>query len=147
MNCKEVREFIVSTYSDEKIFEEKTHDINAHIQGCRECAELYEKIQSVKRYSEKFRKIMPSESVWENIKKEIMKEKTHAYLDFLRLPPLKFAIPAAIFLIILAIFVFSRSYVKHDNSIAEFVSNQAEFILSLEIGETGVYEPLSEEEQ
>lgn len=145
MNCKEVREFLISIYMDDEIPEEKKQIIDAHLKVCGECEGLYGRIKSIKKNSERFRKITPSDRVWENIKNEVMKEERHVNSIFWRLPVLKFALPAVIFLIISAIFVIRHEKAKHENSVAEFLDNQAEFIVSLEMGDTTLYEPLSGE--
>lgn len=145
MNCKEVREFLISIYMDDEIPEEKEQTIDAHLKVCAECEGLYRRIRSIKKNYERFRKITPSHRVWENIKNEVMKEEKHVNSIFWRLPVLKVALPVVIFLIISAIFVLRHEKAKHENSVAEFLENQGEFIVSLEMGDTALYEPLSGE--
>ncbi len=145
MNCKEVREFLISIYMDDEILGEREQIIDAHLNVCAECEGLYKRIRSIKKNSERFRKLTPSDRVWENIKNEVMKKEKHVNPIFLRLPVLKFALPAVIFLVISLIFLIRHEKAKHENSVAEFLGNQAEFIVSLERGDTALYEPLSEE--
>lgn len=145
MNCNEVRELIFS-FSNKELAEGEKPEVLSHIRKCEECAALLSKARIVDKYTEEFKTIAPSERVWKRIRNELIKEERQVHLNFLNLPLLRFAIPVAIVIIIIAVFLLNGSREKHDESLVDFISNQAEFIVSLETGDTTLYEPLSEEE-
>lgn len=146
MNCMEVRQFLIPGHGDDELTEEKRKAIVTHLNTCVECEAVHNNIKVIKKYFEGFREITPPESVWRNIRNEVIKKKGAVYSIFWRLPALKFALPIAIFLIIISIFVLRQGGVKHENSLVEFIKDQTEFIASLDTGDTSLYEPFLEGE-
>ncbi len=145
MNCKEVREFLLSGEAESEMSGDKLPDIYAHLKACRECAEIDFGIRNIKEYAERFREILPPEKVWSNVRDEIFKEERSVNIIFPRFPALTLAISTAVFLIIFTIFIL-KNRKGYEDFLYEFVGTQAEFLVSLEAGDTTLYEPLSDEE-
>ncbi len=143
MNCKEVREFLISGDADSKISEDKLSAIGAHLKACRECADIDVRIKNIKGSAERFREILPSDEVWNNVRDEILKKKRDINTIFWRFPALTFAISTAVLFIIFTLFILKNR--EDENSLYEFVGTQAEFLVSLEMGDTTLYEPLFED--
>lgn len=146
MNCKEVREILISSFLDGENQKEKIKEIETHLNVCRDCLDVSKKAKWLRMYGDEFRKITPPDKVRENIRNEVLKEKKVIRPIFLRFPLLKFALPAVMIFIITIILVLRNYKGKYEDSLTEFVGNQAEFIISLEMGDTTLYEPLSQEE-
>ncbi len=117
MNCKKIRELILTDYTDNRLDEKTRKNLDEHLAACPGCASL---ATSVKKYAiEPFKKAVsldPPERLWDNIRAAIEPEATPPFAqvlidNFLRLislPKSIFTLSSALALILIA-FVSIRS--------------------------------------
>ena len=76
MNCKQCQEHILTDYLDGQAIPRLKQEIDGHLASCSQCKEFLTQVE--KMIVEPFKnapRIMPSEEIWENIRRKISDEK------------------------------------------------------------------------
>jgi hypothetical protein len=82
MNCKKIREFLITDYLDNETGREVSAEIEKHLSGCPECRAFYNTIrESISGPFENIETVPAPARVWNRIKEEIESRKGLGLLD------------------------------------------------------------------
>ncbi|HLF18719.1 MAG TPA: hypothetical protein VI749_07495 [Candidatus Omnitrophota bacterium] len=83
MNCKDIRDIILTDFLDGEQWEEKRREIDQHLAGCLACRafaeEAKEKAVTALQNAKPIR--LDEEAIWQNIKNQIEEEAAPAFLS------------------------------------------------------------------
>ncbi|MBU3912093.1 MAG: zf-HC2 domain-containing protein [Candidatus Omnitrophica bacterium] len=131
MNCKKVKELLMTDYVDGEMRPGIQHRIRQHLAGCSDCRGFEEAVQ--KEAIEPFRnaqRVQAPGIVWEGIKEAIAApEKAPVFI--IRRPA--FALAAVAALIFLTA-IFARSFFISPGQVTEYIEEQAAFFAYLDTG-------------
>ena len=134
MNCKKVKELLMTDYVDGELRPDIRSKIKEHLAGCSDCRTLEEALQ--RKAVEPFRnaqKVQAPDIVWEGVKEAIaVPERAPVFI--IRRPAFSLAAVAA--LIFLTI-IFARPFFISHGPVTEYVQEQAEFFAYLDTGANG----------
>ena len=134
MNCKKVKELLMTDYVDGELRTDIRSKIKEHLAGCSDCRTLEEALQ--RKAVEPFRnaqKFQAPDIVWEGIKEAIATPES-APVFIIRRSAFALAVVAA--LIFLTI-IFARPFFISPGPVAEYVQEQAAFFAYLDTSANG----------
>lgn len=160
MNCKKIRDFIITDYLDNEINERLFGKIRDHLNVCSKCKQFENDLRetTVQPFS-KLEIMHPDESVWLNIKKNVKQEyipqKDNLLGELINKLSLLFSIKrsiypavgiAVIFLAITLIF-FIKNPINNEKvadnrkmvnrHVSEYLNEQIEFLVELDLFKDG----------
>jgi len=137
MNCKRVRELIITDYIDKELDEKTMKEVEAHIKICEGCG-AFEKslIQAAVEPFKGVRDINPPEYLWRRIKEGIERENAPKARWMFSIPrpvfgPAAIAVACAILIITLSVTLNSK------NQLNNYIQDQGDFLSSLDPGSSG----------
>lgn len=142
MDCKKIKELILTDYSDGEIDAGSREEIEAHLAACAACRQLAGALQkTVIGPFKKIEAVKPPDVVWHRIKEAIMSEKErqpaglYARLrDLLRgayyVPRPVYATVAVTCVLLMAV-VFARLPVQQQRVVNKYLQEEMEFIVNL----------------
>jgi predicted anti-sigma-YlaC factor YlaD len=144
MTCEKIRELLLTDYVDGRVTEEINAYVQKHLQECEACRRFEEKIQlvSLRRFKDT-REAIP-DSIWSSIKEKIGKreaeklsllEQIKERLKVFLTPRPAFAL-AATMVIFLVAFGAVTKYKMDRSRVAEYFSQQSDFLGVLYTGES-----------
>jgi len=135
MNCKKVKELLMTDYVDGELRSDIQQKIKQHLASCSDCRRLEESLQ--KKAIEPFRnaqKVQAPDIVWEGIKEAIATPQ-EAPVFIIRRPA--FALAAVAMLIFLTT-IFVRPFFISPGPVTEYIEEQAEFFAYLDNAASGI---------
>lgn len=155
MDCKKIRAFILTDYSDGEIGAGSKEEIEAHLTSCAVCREWADALR--KTAIEPFKKIEkaePPDVVWYRIKEAIMSEKERqpaGWFERVRdLLESAYAVPrpayatAAIMCVFLIAIVFARLPMQQQREVSKYLQEEMEFVVNLKAEpKAAVYDSLA----
>ena len=143
MDCKRIKESIITDYIDRELDERLMKEIAAHLRACRECRLFEESLR--KAAIEPFKnikEIRPPEYLWERIKENIKKENTRQELGLFvyirNYLQSVFAIPRPVFaataviIVCIILGVILEVSLSSQHRITGYLQDQIDFISSLD---------------
>jgi anti-sigma factor RsiW len=136
MDCRKIREIIMTDYIDGELEPRVKDKIDRHLKACPGCrefearlrAEVVGPIRESQRYS-------PPESTWENIEKAIIQKELEGVSDYLnrisrgfaslRRPAVALAVSLGVLLVVIG--VFKEPPVNNSQEISRFIQDQMAF--------------------
>jgi hypothetical protein len=151
MNCKKIKELLITDYSDGEIKERIRGAVDRHLRTCDSCREFKEVVR--KTAIEPFRKareVKPPDYVWLRIKEAIIKEESYKpggifvdLADFLRrliyIPRPAFVMATATGLL-LAATIFTRMVFYPPRTAGSYLEENMVFFAYLGNGEANYYD-------
>jgi anti-sigma factor RsiW len=142
MECKKIKELILTDYSDGEIDAGLKEEIEAHLAACAVCRQLAGALR--KTVIEPFKKIeavKPPDVIWYRITEAIMSEKERQpaglferVRDFLQgaysVPRPVYATAAIMFVLLMAA-VFARLPVQQQRVVNKYLQDEMEFVVNL----------------
>jgi len=143
MDCKRLRELIMTDYMDAEASEPLRKEVEAHLRTCAGCRQFEQALRE--KVSNPFRKleeVRPPEEVWQRIKESIEEEQAEQcapsllerLLDFLRNSfPARRPVYAfsTVISVILVVMFFSFGPFHKQQLVKDYIEEQAEFMVSL----------------
>jgi len=118
MNCKKIKDLLLSDYIDNENDQSLRKQIQEHLEHCASCSRLEQEAQQVRIPFKKAQRIQPPFEVWENIRERITQERQQEYqwgwigfrswLDRLLARREPVFVAATALALIIAVFVWSR---------------------------------------
>ena len=150
MNCRRIKELIMTDYIDNEISEEVKKQIKRHLKDCSQCRQFEQTLRQAA--VEPFRKaeeVQPPDSIWPQIKENITVQEKQAegffvglrdrlQLIFTARRPV-FAV-ATIMAVILIAVIFRRLPFNSQNGVSGYIGEQIEFFSYLGADETGDFD-------
>lgn len=149
MNCKKIKELIMTDYVDGEANSSLQRDIKEHLASCKDCRQFERTLQ--RTAIEPFKnaqKIQPPDIVWDRIKEAVgikgprregilvdLKERMAA-IFVVRRPAVSLA--AAMILILLAT-IFTRPFFISPDPMADYVEDQVVFLSYLDTDTAGFF--------
>ncbi|MFC1621255.1 zf-HC2 domain-containing protein [Candidatus Omnitrophota bacterium] len=134
MNCKKIRELIMTDYVDGEAGPKLEREIRKHLAGCGSCREF--EIALKKKAIEPFKnagKLEAPDTIWDNVREAITApQATPVFI--IRRPAFSLAL-AAVTVILIA--VFTMPFFTAPRPVAGYIEEQAEFFAYLDNGESG----------
>lgn len=134
MNCKKIREFIMTDYVDGEAGPELEREIRKHLAGCGGCREFESALQ--KKVIEPFKNAGKLEApgiVWDNVREAIAAPEEEPVF-IIRRPAFSLAL-AAVAVILIAI--FTMPFFTGPGPVASYIEEQAGFFAYLDNGASG----------
>ena len=110
MDCRKMREIILTDYTDKKLSGHALTEVEAHLASCTQCRELASGVVSLENTLRSARRISPPPELWERIRAEFSRENSGAalarkFFESIRLLTLRFR--PAIVAVACAIIIFA----------------------------------------
>ncbi len=133
MNCKKIRELVMTDYIDAELGEDLAKKVQSHLNLCEKCRALEESLR--KTGLEPFKDLdqaRPPDYVWERIKENMEKDRAKEYVFpvFTGRRHVFAALTAVAACVI--ILVITGAYLNSEKQINSFFQEQADFLGSLE---------------
>ena len=146
MNCKKIRDLIITDYIDKEASESVQKEVLAHLKVCAGCRsfeqDLWEKV------SDPLRKVQPArppDSIWQRVQESIIEEEESAQSS---LSPLRRFVfrpkPVAVFssalVIILIALLFIQGPFYRQLAVKSYLREQSDYMLSMSMPVNGELE-------
>ena len=143
MNCKRIRELVMTDYIDGEMNAELKKEIEKHLDTCNQCRQFERALQEMAvEPFEKAREVRPPESVWRSIKETIEEKPSEGLFVGLRnISDIIFGLrkPVVVAAIIAAIVVITTIFIKlplnNQQVINGYLEEQIEFMSYLDADE------------
>ena len=146
MECKKIREKLMTDYLDNELEPQQGIEIDRHLEACADCRELLETVrESTVIPFKEAREVQPDPVVWQRIQQRILAEKEplagwiDQVRDFLR-PLLVMPRPvfraAFVTALILMIVVFAKWPSDYSHPAYSYIGEQMNFLGELRAGNT-----------
>ncbi|HNX69312.1 MAG TPA: zf-HC2 domain-containing protein [Candidatus Omnitrophota bacterium] len=146
MDCKKIREKLITDYMDHEADPQEALRIDAHLKECAGCRELLETARRVSLASLGRTTLQPDPVVWQRIREKIgqQREPREGWFEKLTdlLSPLKVPMPvfraAFVTAIVLALVVLVRlpSRITSTENVSNYIGDQVSFLVALGNGDT-----------
>ena len=153
MDCKKAQDLILTDYLDGSMTDDEKRALEAHFVKCSRCRAVAETAgKEIAGQFNKAERISPPESVWQNLREAIGREKIAVarspVADFLeklrslRVSPRPVFATATVAAAVLVAVVIARLPVQNRIAVSDYLDEQATFLTSLQADANGAYEDL-----
>ncbi len=147
MNCKRIRELVMTDYIDGEASAEVQKEIREHLSICNQCRQFERALQEMAiEPFKKAKEIRPPESVWRSIKESIEEKPSEGLFAGLKnslgiifgiRKPVIAAVVIALIIIIAGVFI--RLPLNNQQVVSGYLEEQIEFISYLDADETNYF--------
>ena len=146
MDCDKIKDLLMTDYIDGRLSGTLYEQVRAHLKACKQCSQFEQTLlHTVKEPFAGLSEIPPPDSVWENIREDIIRaEEARSkgilaglkdYLQGLfRLPRPAFAFAAALLIFIITAGITNLALYSR-KTVNVYVQEQGDFLSSLDTGE------------
>lgn len=145
MECKKVKDRLITEYADQELGPEENAEIERHLTACQDCREFFEAFQkSAVAPLKEAGTLEPDSAVWARIEEQILSERERSIgwfekwadqlAPFLRPPQLVFRAAFIMTLVIGIVFLMSWPARYSDPAFA-YIEEQATFLHELQTGD------------
>lgn len=149
MNCKKIRDSILTDYIDGQLQDHQEQKIQVHLTQCKECREFMQQVLeiAVLPFKTAAADEAPSPFVWEQIKRSlpekepVMKKILNPFvrsmygLFHIRKPALAFAFTVVI--IFAGVYLFERPYIQRRAAVNNYLNEQLVYLASVDANGAG----------
>jgi len=141
MNCKKIRDLLLTDYLDAQADLKLKTQVQIHLQVCEACRRFEQEVRlSISGPFKKFAAPKPPQLIWLNIKEKIIERQARkvSLLDLIRerlkvfylpIPAFSFVAAAVIFLVMLTVFA---KYRTDKNHVRDYFAQQIDFYYALD---------------
>jgi predicted anti-sigma-YlaC factor YlaD len=143
MNCKRIRELLLTDYLDGESPASERREIEEHLQGCAKCRFFAQSVrEKISQPLRQLKEIQPPETVWQQIRETIVRQEAEtsatSFLEklwdalaanFLAHRP-AYAV-STVLAVSLAIVVFLHSPLRREMVVSDYLRQQTTFMASL----------------
>jgi anti-sigma factor RsiW len=147
MDCKRIRDLILTDYIDDELSAGLQEEINEHLKACSECKQLVQDLrQAAVKPFKGLAQMCPPESVWEGIREKITKKPAEkrgflegmqeAFNLIFHMPKPVLAAVTTSAIIFIGMFIM-RGHFTGKNEIRNYFAEQMIFLSNLETNSVG----------